>query len=76
MLKVSILTAKEALFEGEAHSVFLPGDLGEFEVLPYHRPIMSLLRAGSIVLDWSSAIRIRRGVVRSDGRELVALVER
>lgn len=75
MLKTIILSPTGTVFEGEAESVFLPGDTGEFEVLPLHKPIVGLLRAGHIVIDWHRAIPVRRGVVRMRGDRLVALVE-
>ncbi len=34
-VKVTVLNPKHVLFEGEAASVFLPGDLAEFELLDY-----------------------------------------
>lgn len=75
MIKVSIVNPKESIFEGSAASVRLPGDQGEFEILAFHKPVISLLRRGDIVLDGSQAIRIGRGVVRVHNNEIVALVE-
>jgi len=63
------------LFEGEAWSVFLPGSTGEFEILELHRPIVSLLKAGKIIVDWEQEFPIKRGAVRMSGDELVAVVE-
>lgn len=75
MLKVAILNPKRTIYEGEAWSVFLPGDLGEFEVLEFHRAIMSLLTKGDIIIDWTRAIPISKGIMRLRKDELVALVE-
>ena len=72
---VRIMNPKHIMFEGEAQSVFLPGDLAEFEILPYHAPIVSLLRAGQVVVDWSTVIAIRRGMVKFFRNECVILVE-
>jgi len=74
-MKVKILNPKHVVFEGEAKSVFLPGDLAEFEILDYHAPIISLLRPGKVVVDWRNAIPIKRGMVRFDNNECVILVE-
>ena len=63
------------LFEGEAGSVFLPGDLAEFELLDFHSPIVSLLRPGRVVIDWEKEIPIKRGMVKFDNNECVILVE-
>jgi len=75
MFKVTILNPKRTIFEGEAWSVFLPGDLGEFEVLEFHKPIISLLKQGKIIVDWSKSVAITKGVVKMYNSELVALVE-
>lgn len=75
MIQVTVLTAQSVLHEGEAASVVLPGDRGVFEVLPMHKPILSLLRPGRIVIDQERALPVRGGVVRVRGDRLVALVE-
>ena len=75
MFKVTILNPKRTIYEGEARSVFLPGDTGEFEVLELHKPIISLLRRGEIIIDWNKSVAITKGVMRMRKDELVALVE-
>jgi F-type H+-transporting ATPase subunit epsilon len=70
-----ILNPKHVVFQGEAESVFLPGDAGEFELLAYHVPIVSLLKEGEIVVDWKTRIPIKRGMVRFMGEECVVLIE-
>ena len=75
MFKVLILSSRRVLYEAEAESVFLSGDLGEFEVLENHKPIISLLKQGDIVIDWEKSIPVKKGVMRMDKNELVALVE-
>jgi F-type H+-transporting ATPase subunit epsilon len=74
-MKVKILNPKHVLFEGEAKSVFLPGDLAEFEIMDYHCPIVSLLRPGRVVIDWEKAIPIKNGMVKFDKNECMILVE-
>jgi len=75
MFKTIILTPNRVLFEGEAWSIFLPGTTGEFEVLELHKPIISLLREGKILIDWAKEIPIKKGAVRMEKDELVAIVE-
>lgn len=70
-----VLNPKHVIFQGEVSSVFLPGDCGEFELLPYHVPIVSLLKEGEIVVDWKTRIPIKRGMVRFSGDECVILLE-
>jgi len=74
-MKLTVLSPKQTIFDGEAKSVFLPGDLAEFEILDYHVPIVSLLRAGNVVVDWKNNIPIRRGMVKFDRNECMILVE-
>ena len=74
-MKITVLSPKQTVFEGEAKSVFLPGDLAEFEILDYHAPIVSLLRAGNVVVDWAKKIPIRRGMIKFDRNECMILVE-
>jgi F-type H+-transporting ATPase subunit epsilon len=74
-MKVTVLSPKQTIYEGEAKSVFLPGDLAEFEILDYHAPIVSLLRAGNVVVDWADKIPIRKGMIKFDRNECMILVE-
>ncbi|MBA4387809.1 MAG: hypothetical protein C0404_07500 [Verrucomicrobia bacterium] len=74
-LKVTILNPKHVLYEGEARSVFLPGDLAEFELMDHHTPIVSLLRPGNVVVDWKTSIKIKRGMVKFSNNECMVLVE-
>ena len=74
MFNVTILNPKHELYEGRAKSVILPGDRGEFEILDFHRPVISLLKEGSIIID-GKYFAIKRGVAKFHKGELVALVE-
>jgi len=74
-MKLTVLSPKQTIFDGEAKSIFLPGDLAEFEILDYHVPIVSLLRAGNVVVDWKNKIPIRRGMIKFDRNECMILVE-
>ena len=75
MFSVIIVNPKEVIFEGNADRVFLQGDEGEFEVLEYHNPIMSLLRKGKIVIDGKKVIKVKGGIARFDNNSLVVLTE-
>ncbi|OIO79690.1 MAG: hypothetical protein AUJ89_04460 [Candidatus Omnitrophica bacterium CG1_02_43_210] len=75
MFKVIILNPKRTIFEADAKSVFLPGDSGEFEVMEFHKPIVSLLKRGEIVIDGVKSVIIEKGVARMYNNELVVLVE-
>ena len=75
MFEVTILNPKYAIYEDMAKSVFLPGIKGEFEVLNYHKNIISLLKEGQIIINGDKSIPIKKGVVKMYKNKLVALVE-
>ena len=74
-MNLTILNPKHVLYEGEAKSVFLPGDMSEFEIMDFHAPIVSLLRPGYVIVDWDQRIAIKRGMVKFDNNECMILVE-
>ena len=73
-VQVMIAAPKRILFNGTARSVSVPGEQGTFEILPLHRPLVSRLLAGPIVID-GKAFFIRRGVARVADDIVVAVVE-
>ena len=79
MFQVLILNAHpevpNPVFEGRSSSVILPGVEGEFEILDFHKPIISRLKKGFIVVDNSREIPIRGGIVKMKFQSLVAMVE-
>jgi len=74
VIEVSVLNQAQIIFNGVAKSVILPGDDGEFEVLPFHWPIVSILRKGEIIID-EMGFPISKGIARFADDKLVALVE-
>ena len=62
----------------EADAIFLPGTLGEFEVLRNHAPIISTLTSGNI--KWRSAdaeesLAIKGGVMRLKDNDMQICAE-
>jgi F-type H+-transporting ATPase subunit epsilon len=53
MLKLKIVSPEKVEFDGEVQSVFVPGTLGNFEILVDHAPIISSLEKG--VVDYVKA---------------------
>lgn len=74
MLNVIVVCPERVIFEGRANSVILPGEKGVFEVLPFHRPLLSLLKEGDIYVD-SRFMKIRRGIAKVEANILAAIVE-
>jgi F-type H+-transporting ATPase subunit epsilon len=74
MIEVTIISPSEILYQGQATSVVLPGEQGVFEVLSFHKPILSRLIPGCIMID-DQMIPIWRGVVKVASDSLTAIVE-
>jgi F-type H+-transporting ATPase subunit epsilon len=78
-LQLEVLTPSGPIYNGPAKSVTLPGEEGEFGVLPQHVSLTTLLQAGvvdvhkedgkteSIVVNW--------GVVQITNNKVVVLVD-
>ena len=74
MIEVSIINQAQMIFEGVANNVVLPGDYGEFEIMQFHWPIVSVLTKGEIIID-NMGFPISKGIARFGEEKLVALVE-
>lgn len=48
--QIEIVTPQKLYFSGEVVSVTAPGDLGRFQVLKNHAPLLSSLKAGKVKL--------------------------
>lgn len=73
--KCIILSPRKLVYENEVHSVFLKGDRGEYELLPYHYPLLGVLKKSDIIINWNESISIKGGVVRFFANECVIMVE-
>ncbi len=78
-LNLEILTPNGLIFDGQAASVTLPGEEGEFGVLPHHASLTTLLSAGVIDIEKedksSESIVVNWGVVQVDEKKVVVLVD-
>jgi len=74
-MKVTIFDQQRKVFEDRVSQVNLPGEEGECAVLDFHAPMISLLRAGRLVLD-GKYLAVKRGIAMVHRNELVILVER
>lgn len=71
---VTVLSPKEVIFEGQAKSVILPGEAGVFEVLPFHKRIISRLISGKLFID-EQAYSVKRGIVKVNQNKVTIIVE-
>ncbi len=74
LLDVSVLNPRKVVFEGKARSVTMPGEEGVFEVLPFHKRLLSRLISGTLVIDEKS-FSIRRGIAKIDQNKVTIIVE-
>lgn len=78
-LKLEILTPNGVIYNGEALSVTLPGEEGEFGVLAEHSSLTTLLEAGVVDIEKEDksveSILINWGVVQVDEKKVIVLVE-
>jgi F0F1-type ATP synthase epsilon subunit len=73
-LEVSVLSPKEVIFEGKAKTVILPGEQGVFEILPFHKRILSRLISGRLFIDEQS-FPIKRGIVKVNQNRVTIIIE-
>lgn len=47
-LRLDIVSAEREMFSGEAHMIFLTGEMGELGIAPGHTPLITKLKTGNI----------------------------
>ena len=47
-IHVDVVSAEESIFSGEAKFVALPGENGEFGILPRHTPLITRIKPGAV----------------------------
>ena len=79
-MQVQILTPETELFNGEVERIKLPGseDKGGLEILKGHAPLISSLKAGTVVLDHgneTSEYKIDGGFVEVLNNHIAILID-
>ena len=78
ILAVNLVTPRGVVAHTDADSVQAPGELGEFELLPGHVPMLTALRAGVLTIGTKARARyaVSSGYLRVDpGGAVEILVE-
>ena len=75
MIDAIIYTPEKIVFEGKVSSIVFPGETGVFEVLPYHKPMVSRLIGGRIVVDGEKEFPIRCGIVGITRNKATVVIE-
>lgn len=77
--KLEVITPNGAIFDGDAVEVTLPGEEGEFGVLPHHASLTTLLKAGVVdivtVDKGTESIVVNWGVVQVTENKVTVLVD-
>jgi F-type H+-transporting ATPase subunit epsilon len=74
LLDVTVLSPRELIFQGKANSVTVPGEQGVFEILPFHKHIISRLLAGKLSID-GQGFPLHRGIVKASKNNVVIILE-
>jgi len=74
LLDVIVLSPEKVMFEGKAERVIMPGENGVFEVLPFHKRLLSRLLSGTIIID-QQMIPIFRGVAQVGYNRVMIIME-
>ncbi len=74
MLDVIIYSLEQQIFQGKANSVIFPGENGVFEILSYHKPLLSRLVNGRIFVD-DQIFNIRCGIVGINHNKATVVIE-
>ena len=75
IIEVRIISPEGVVYEGKAERVIMPGESGVFEVLPFHKRLMSRLLSGTVLID-EHPIPIYRGVVRVESNAVTIIMEK
>ncbi len=74
VIDVKIVSPAKVLFKGQAKSVIVPGEKGVFEILPFHKRILSRLISGVLIID-DRSLAIARGIIQVAMNKVVIVVE-
>lgn len=78
MFPVSIIDIKTTatILKEMASCVVLPGEEGELSIMDFHQPIVACLKEGTVKIDETHSVHIKKGITRMEGNELFVLVEK
>lgn len=76
-LHVVVVSPEWVVFDADAESISVPGEVGRFEVLKGHAPIISSLAAGEIVIaaDAPLTLNVAGGFIEVAENEVSVCVE-
>lgn len=72
---LQVVSTAGIVFQGDVGSVYLRGTDGEFELLPYHAPLLASLAAGEVSIEGNEPLPVRGGVVMFRDNECTIVAE-
>ena len=73
--RLQVMSLRRVLFDGDVTSVYLSGDEGEYELLPYHYPLLGALPEGDIKIAGKGSVPLRAGVVLFQENRCTIIIE-
>jgi F-type H+-transporting ATPase subunit epsilon len=79
-IHVSVVSAEEEIFDGEAEFVALPGESGELGIYPLHTPLITRIRPGAVRIkvpgrDDEEFVFVAGGILEVQPDEVTVLAE-
>lgn len=74
LLDVIVLSPTQVLFEGKVRNIIVPGEQGVFEILPFHKRILSRLISGIMQIE-SRNFPLRRGIIKVNQNQVTIIIE-
>ncbi|HOG24321.1 MAG TPA: hypothetical protein PK590_06700 [Candidatus Omnitrophota bacterium] len=72
---LKVMSLKGVAIDEEVESVYLTGDDGEFELLPFHHPLLASLPEGELKIAYHESIPIKAGVLSFKDNECRVIAE-
>ncbi len=73
--RLQIMSLRRVLFDGDVKSVYLSGDEGEYELLPYHFPLLGALPEGEVKIAEKGTVPLRAGVIMFRNNRCTIIIE-
>jgi F-type H+-transporting ATPase subunit epsilon len=79
-LQVTIVSAEQAIFSGEAEMVVAPGESGELGILPQHAPLLTRIKPGVVKVklvgkDDEEVVYVSGGILEVQPKALTILAD-
>ena len=76
-MKITIISPKREIFNGEGEAVTLPGVAGQMQILEHHADLFSTLKKGKIIVkkgNQSKEFLISSGIAKIFNNEMLILI--